>query len=98
MNSLAYHLVQKDGVAAFRRSMSRFVHNKNLQDTFPYLDNVTVAGKIQEEHDSNAQAFVKTIDRNNFTLNETKTISSVSNIQILGYVVGNGLIKPEHDP
>ena len=92
MNSLAYHVVQKNG------AMSRFVHNKNLRNTFPYVDNVTIAGKIQEEHDFNAQAFPKAINRNNFTLNETKTIILVSNIRILSYVVGNGLIKLDLDP
>ena len=57
---------------------------------FTYLHNVTVAVKAQEEHDSNVKAFLEAIH-----FNKTKTISTVSDIQILRYVVGNGLIKPD---
>ena len=85
----------KNGVAVFQRVISRFIENENLNDTFPYLDNVTVAGRTQEEHDLNVKAFLEAISRNYFTLNESKTISSVPEIQILGYVVGNGLIRPD---
>ena len=41
------------------------------------------------------KAFIDAIRRRNFTLNENKTISSVSDIKILGYVVGNKCIKPD---
>ena len=85
----------KNEVAVFQRVISHFVENENLKDTFPCLDNVTVAGKTQEDHDLNVKAFMEAINRNNFTLNESKTISSVSNVQILGYVVGDGLIRPD---
>ena len=40
------------------------------------------------------KAFIDAIRRRNFTLNENKTISSVSDIKILGYVVRNKCIKP----
>ena len=41
------------------------------------------------------KVFIDAIRRQNFTLNEIKTISSVSDIKILGYVVGNKCIKPD---
>ena len=41
------------------------------------------------------KAFIDAIRRRNFTLNENKIISSVSDIKILGYVVGNKCIKPD---
>ena len=41
------------------------------------------------------KAFIDAIRRRNFTLNEDKTIISVSNIKILGYVAGNKWIKPD---
>ena len=85
----------KNGVAAFQRKFSEFIERENLKDVFPYLDNVTVAGRTQENHDANIKLFLDAIHRNNFTLNETKTISSVNSVQILGYVVENGLIKPD---
>ena len=77
----------KNGVAAFQRVITEFVETEKLKDAFPYLDNITVAGKTQEEHDHNVKLFLDAINRNNFTLNESKTISSVNSINILGYVV-----------
>ena len=60
---------------------------------FPYLDNV--AGRTQEEHDANVKLYLDATDRNNFTLNEFKTITCVKSVQILGYVVEKGVIKPD---
>ena len=62
---------------------------------FSYLDNITVAGHDQAEHDGHVTSFLKAIRRRDFTLNDYKTISSVKYINILGYVVGNMTIKPD---
>ena len=35
------------------------------------------------------------LQRRKWTLNNSKTINSVSSINILGYLVGNGIIKPD---
>ena len=61
-----------NGVAAFQRAMDNFVDEENLNDTFPYLDNITVAGRDQKEHDVNVQAFHEAVQRRNLTLNEGK--------------------------
>ena len=84
----------RNGVATFQRTISQFI-KENLSNTYAYLDNVTVAGSTQLEHDRNVKAFIDAICCQNFTLNENKTISSVSDIKILGYVVGNKCIKPD---
>ena len=70
----------KNGVAAFQRTISRF-KEENLSNTYAYLDNVTVAGSTQLEHDRNVKAFIDAIRRRNFRLNENKTISSISDIK-----------------
>jgi hypothetical protein len=49
--------------------MDKFVDEEGLKDTFPYLDNLTVAGRNQEEHDENVQKFHEAIRRRNLTLN-----------------------------
>ena len=85
----------KNGVAAFQRAISQFVENENLKDVYPYLDNITVAGRTQEEHDKNVESFLNALHRNNVTLNDSKTIHSVNSINILGYVVTKGCIKPD---
>ena len=59
-----------NGVAVFQRAMDRFVEEEGLKDTFPYLDNITVAGRDQKEHDKNVQKFHEAVGRRNLTLNE----------------------------
>ena len=86
-----------NGVAVFQRAMDRFVEEEGLKDTFPYLDNITVAGHDQIEHDENVKKFREAIQRRNLTLNETKTVESKSSINLLGYCVGNGIITPDQE-
>ncbi len=73
-----------DGVAAFQRAMDNFVDEDNLNDTFPYLDNITVAGGDQKEHDVNVYAFHEAVQRRNLTLNEGKSIECKTSINVLG--------------
>ena len=84
----------KNGVAAFQRTISQFIKKENLTNTYAYLDNVTVAGSTQLEHDRNVKAFIDAIRPRNFTLNENKTISSVSDSKILGYVLETNALSP----
>lgn len=86
-----------NGVAVFQRAMDRFVEDEGLKNTFPYLDNITVAGHNQEEHDANVKRFREAIERRNLTLNESKTVESKSSINLLGYCVGNGTITPDQE-
>ena len=41
----------KNEVAAFQRTISEFIKEENLSNTYAYLNNVTVAGSTQLEHD-----------------------------------------------
>lgn len=84
-----------NGVAVFQRAMDRFVQEEKLDNTFPFLDNITVAGRDQEEHDKNDEKFHYAIKHRNFTLNESKSIASKPFINVLGYRVSNGVIAPD---
>ena len=75
--------------------MDELVTNYGLKDTFPYLDNVTVASRNQEEHDTNVRALFDALQKHEVMLNESKTVESITEINILGYCVGNGQIKPD---
>ena len=75
--------------------MDELVTNSGMKDTLPYLKNVTVAGRIREEHDTNVRALFDAFQKHGVTLNESKTVESV--IEILGYCVRNGQIKPDPD-
>jgi len=54
-----------------------------------------VSGRDKEEHDYNQQAFLEAISRKQFTFNENKTIATKSSIHMHGYIVGNGMVKPD---
>ncbi|XP_068237219.1 uncharacterized protein [Palaemon carinicauda] len=54
-------------------------------------------GASQAEHDENVQNFLEVVQKRNLTLNEGKSDISVPTINVLGYCVGNNVIKPDPD-
>ena len=84
-----------NGVSSFQRIINDVITQEDLSDTFPYLDNVTVAGIDQADHDRNDAAFREMIKRRNLTLNESKNVHSVSVIGKFGYRVSHYNIKPD---
>ena len=87
----------KNGVGAFQRAMMKMVDEENSIQTYPYLDDVTVAGNTQEELNKNDKQFEEVCKRRNITLNEDKTTQQVSELKILGYQIKDGQISPNSD-
>ena len=54
-----------NGVACFQREMMKLVELNNLNAVFPYLDNITIFGKDQQEHDANHDQFFVVAKRKN---------------------------------
>ena len=46
-----------NGVAVFQRLVDNIIKEEKLKDTFPYLDDITVAGVNQADRDKNVEAF-----------------------------------------
>ena len=86
-----------NGVAVFHRAMDKVVDEEGLKDTFPYVDNIKIAGRNQQEHDEKGKKFHEAIQLRNLTLNETKSEVSKASINVLGYCVGDGVIKPDQE-
>ena len=63
-----------NGVPSFQWIINDVITQEELSDTFPYLDNVTVAGIDQADHDRNDAAFREMIKRRNLTLNKSKIV------------------------
>ena len=84
-----------NGVPKFQRMVDEVAEKESLEGTFPYMDNVTVGGMDQEDHDKNVKKFRDVAKMYNLTINESKTISSVPEINILGYCVSQGVIRPD---
>ena len=84
-----------NGVAAFQRIMDQLIQYHELSGTFVYLDNITVCGITQEDHDSNLNRFYEIINLYNLTLNKEKSIISVQQINMLGFMISEGVVKPD---
>ena len=84
-----------NGVAVFQRQMDSFVEENSLSGTFPYLDNITICGRNQTEHDENLKRFLQAAKHINLTYNEEKCEFSTRKLHILGSVIENGEIRPD---
>ena len=76
-----------NGVATFQLIMDQIIEEEDLKNVFPYLDNITVAGNTQEDHDESVKKFLEAVKRRNLKINENKTIKSVKSINLLGYLL-----------
>ena len=84
-----------NGVASFQRIIDNVILEENLENTFAYVDNVTVCGKNQAEHDENLNKFLNAAKKYNLTFNNDKCVFSAKSADLLGYTIENGTIKPD---
>ena len=86
-----------NGVAGFQRTLDDIIESEELRDTFAYVDNVTICGNTQEEHDANLNKFLDVAKKYNMTFNDDKSIISTTSIQLLGHMISKGTIRPDPD-
>ena len=84
-----------NGVSCFQREMDSFVAENSLEATFPYLDNITICGKDQADHDANLKKFLEAANKINLNYNREKCEFSTRKLYLLGSVIENGEIKPD---
>lgn len=84
-----------NGVACFQRTIDEIIKTEGLTDTFAYIDNVTVCGKTKEHHDQNLERFMRAATKYGITFNDSKSVIATREIQLLGYQLSKGLIKPD---
>ena len=77
--------------------LDKILNDEALTDTFAYIDNVTICGRTQEEHDKNLATFLEVCKKYNITLNDSKSIISATSITLLGFTVCNNQISPDYD-
>ena len=85
----------RNSSAVFQRIMDELVRVNKLKGVVTYIDNVYVGGNSQEEHDDNVKRLLKVASDVNITFNETKSISSVTEISLLGYLISKGNKRPD---
>ena len=84
-----------NAVPAFQRLMNKFIKRNQLKGVNVYLDNLTVGGKDQQSHDQNLKALEQAALKEHFTFNENMCQFNRSQINLLGHLVGNDVIKPD---
>ena len=75
--------------------MDDIITRANLSSTFAYLDNVFICGKTQAEHDKNLDKFLDIANSRNLTYNDEKCVFSTKSLNVLGYFISEGTIKPD---
>ena len=84
-----------NGVSAFQRTMDNLIKKHHLKGTFAYMDNITIGGETQKEHDANLQRFHDIVSQYSLTLNHDKSVISVTEICMLGYLISHRNMKPD---
>ncbi|GFT18810.1 putative retrovirus-related pol polyprotein from transposon opus [Trichonephila clavipes] len=75
--------------------LPKIEEDEGLTLTYPFIDDVTVCGKDQKEHDDNLEKFMTVAKKYNLTLNEDKCTYSSNSVHLLGYIIQDGIIKPD---
>ena len=87
-----------NGVSGFQRTVDDIVAAENLSvHVYVYVDNITIGGMTKEQHDKNLADFLEAAAKYNLKFNESKTVSGVTSIKLLGYLVSHNSIKPDPD-
>ena len=84
-----------NGVAMFQREMDQLIQDYSLKGVYPYLDNITVCGKTQAEHDDNLEKFLAAAREVNLVYNPQKCEFNTRKLSLLGCVIEKGEIRPD---
>ena len=75
--------------------VNQIISDYKCEGTFAYLDDITVCGKTREEHDKNLKQFLKAASDCNLTLNENKCVFATRKLNLLGYYISDGVMRPD---
>lgn len=75
--------------------MNTIIKDNKIENTYAYLDDITVCGQTLEEHDKNLTKFMNVAKAINLTINREKSIFRQEKISLLGYVIEKGTKRPD---
>ena len=84
-----------NGVAGFQRVIDNIISEEKLVGVYAYLDDVTICGRTQSEHDLHLDKFMEAVNKYGLTLNKEKSCFSLRQIKLLGYLIEDGIVKPD---
>ena len=83
--------------AVFQRKVDTLAVDHELDDTFPFVDNITICRRDDDEHDENLKLFMEAAEKERLTFSEEKCVFRVNTIDLLGYRISHNSIKPDPD-
>ena len=83
--------------SVFSTIVDNIIKSNGCEGTFVYLDNITVGGATQKDHDTNLSKFLSFAETHNLTFNEAKRVCSTDTIKLPGYEFHNGSLRPDPD-
>ncbi|UYV64354.1 hypothetical protein LAZ67_3000369 [Cordylochernes scorpioides] len=88
--------VMSFGLCGAPATFQRFINEVlwGLDFVFPYLDDILVASKSEEEHESHLRAVFSRLDQYGLRINQAKTVVNVNNVEFLGYWITPEGIRP----
>lgn len=86
-----------NGVSSFQRTIDWIIRKEKLENTYAYLDDITICGLTREKHDENLELFMKSVKKYGLTLSTQKCKFAQDSINILGYNIKNHVIKPDSE-
>lgn len=86
-----------NGVSSFQRTIDWIIRKEGLDGTFAYLDDITICGNTQLEHDRNLNQFLQAARKYGLTLNKEKSKFNQKSLNMLGYFIEKNIIKPDSD-
>ena len=78
-----------NAIPCFQRIIDDIIKSNGCEGTFGYLDNITVGGATQKDHDKNLSKFLSVAKTHNLTFNEAKCAYSTDTIILLRYEIYN---------
>ena len=84
-----------NGGPVFQRVMSEIIKEERLVDTVVYFDNIVIGAHSLTDLEIKSAKFKNSIKVRGMTLNETKTVFGVQELNILGFCVGGNMIRPD---
>jgi len=84
-----------NGVSCFQRIIDSVFADDELKQTFAYLDNINISGFDKADHDHNLKMFLDSASKINLTFNDAKFLVAVAEVDVLGYRISQGSIRPD---
>jgi hypothetical protein len=85
----------KTAGAVFTRMMRKLIQSIGRQDIHNFIDDVLIATATWEEHLEAIEAFLNRLEKAGLTVRPSKCFLGYDTVSFLGFVVGQGRLRPE---